>query len=269
MKREVVVFFAIQLLAIALAFASLSRPDIESYRPEIISAVPTALDIAQIVGIVIAGTTVLILIRLVGLRLRLLVDGSVFIATYYLGSIFFGDLPGFLLGAVAVGLRALPFLIFTNATTVISIEAFSILFGLFLKYDLVLLLMAAMSVYDVLAVFYTKHMKFLWFGGWLDARIERPFWRDTLALFFPRKEVSIIGAGDFALPATLVASVVRGGGMIPAAIVALSCAAGFLLLEKVASGSRNTGTTGIPGIPTIALGALFGVLTCRALGLLA
>jgi hypothetical protein len=269
MRREVLVFLFVQIAAILLALLALGRPDIESFRPEIISAVPTGWDVAQVVGIVLAGTIVLIAIRLVGLKLRLIVDASVFVATYYLGSIFFGDLAGIALGLAAVIVRATPFLLFTNLTTIVSIESFSILFGLFLRYDLVLLLLAAMSVYDVFAVFYTKHMKFLWFGGWLDSKVERPEWRNTLALFFQGRGVSIIGAGDFALPATLVASVVRAGGALPASIVAVFCAAGFFLLDAIAGKSKKTSVTGIPGIPTISLGALAGVLICRALGLLA
>jgi len=223
---------------------------------------------------VIVGTGFLVLIRLLGLRLRLLVDSSVFIGTYYLFSIFFGFWAGIAAGAIALAIRALPYLISLNFTTFLSIESFSLLFGLFLKWDLVLVLLAGMAVYDVVAVFYTKHMKFLWFGGWLDEKVEKPYWRDTLAFFFPEKArgskglVSVIGAGDFALPAMFVVSVAQAGGFLPATICAVFCSAGFLLLERGAGESKRTGVTGIPGIPTIALGAVLGIISCRALGLL-
>ena len=53
-----------------------------------------------------------------------------------------------------------------------------------------------MSVYDVIAVLYTKHMKFLWLRYKLDT------FRKSLVFLFPKENerFSIIGSGDFALP---------------------------------------------------------------------
>jgi presenilin-like A22 family membrane protease len=280
MKREMTVFALVLFSALVLSFFAARRPDIADYRPEIISSQPGALDILNIIGIVIVGTGVLLAIRLLGLKLRFLVDGSVLIGVYYLVSIFLGFWPGLIGGILAVLIRASPFLIFLNATTFLAVESFALLFGLFLKWDLVLLLLAGMSAYDVLAVFYTKHMKFLWFGSrgkmsalpnlnGLGARIEKPYWRNTLAFFFTGKNISVIGAGDFALPAMLVVSVLNSGGFLPALIVAVGATAGFLLLEFVAGESSKTEVTGIPGIPTITIGAALGLLISLASGLLA
>ena len=133
MRREILTFILILAGALLLSFFAAKVPDISDYRPEMISENPGAADVLNIIGIVIVGTGALVLIRLLGLRLRFLVDSSVLIGVYYLFSIFFGFWVGLAAGIIAVALRAFPYLFFLNLTTFISIESFAMLFGLFLK----------------------------------------------------------------------------------------------------------------------------------------
>ncbi|MFH0961173.1 MAG: hypothetical protein V1820_00625 [archaeon] len=280
MKPEVLAFSGILVAALVFSqFVEAGSLDLANYRPEILSERPGVGDVGRILLIVFAGTAFLVVAKLLGLTLRIFVEAGAFAGAYYFVSPFLGDFAGISAGVLMVALRATPYLLFLNLSAVLSILSFAFLFGTFLSWNLVLLTISAMAVYDAVAVLYTKHMKFLWLGsfgnrfgnrfGVFGGLIEHPKWRETFALFFPRKgALSVIGAGDFALPATFVVSVASSGGFYAGLVTAAFLVLSFLLLEKISSDSEKTFDTGIPGIPPMALGACLAALFLISSGVL-
>ncbi len=270
-KTEAIFFGAIILSALLLSRLSLMPgSNIADYRPEIISESPGAFDVLGILGIVLAGTAVLIIAKLLGLTLRIFVEAGNFSGAYYFFGIFLGnEIYGIVGGILSIVLRATPYLFFLNAFATISIVSFSVVFGIFLPWKLALLIISSIAVYDSVAVLYTKHMKFLWFAGVLD-KIENPKLRETFGIFFPKSGdgLSLIGAGDFALASLLVVSVGKDGGLIAGLFSAGIIFLSFLLLEKMTVESPKSKETGLPGIPPLSLGAVISCVFLLSLGIL-
>lgn len=265
----VVAFFLIQLLAM-LAAASLStKPHLSEFRPELVSEQPQTSDILSIINLVIVGTFVLVVLKFLRFRMKYLADLAVLVSSYYLAGIFTNlFLPSLLFALLVLALRQRDSFFLYNASSAVSIVSFSLLFGLFLKPDLVLLLMAAMSIYDVLGVLYTRHIKYIWFGMVKKLPEFNPVWREMIAVVFPqsRNGYVMIGAGDFAIPAlltvNLATSSLQAGG-----ISLLSSTAGFFVLQKLASMTEKSSETGLPGIPVLAFFSAIALLLARAAGL--
>lgn len=266
--RETIVFFGLQVIVLLLSL-HLNRPGIEEFRPTIISETPTVGDITEIVKFVIIGTVVLLAIRLLKFPLRYFIDFSVLVSGFYLSlMILRNEIVSVSLGLAIVAIRQLENLLLFNLTSSISIVAFSLLFGLFLPGELVVLLLAAMSVYDVIGVFYTKHIKYIWFGSsGLKKTTNFGRYRNTLAILFPQgSRFSLIGAGDFALPLILTASTATQN-LVAAAVIGTTATIGFFVLQEFAAKSSKTSETGVPGIPILALFCALGVLLVKAAGL--
>ncbi len=267
----VAVFFLIQLLAM-LAAASLStKPYVSEFRPEIVSETPQTSDILSIVTLVIVGTVVLVILKFIGFRMRYMVDLAVLVSSYYLAGIVTNlFLPSLLFALLVLVLRGRDSLLLYNASSGVSIVAFSLLFGLFLNPDLVILLMAVMSIYDVVGVLYTRHIKYIWFGMVKKLPVEfNPMWREMIAVVFPQERKGgyvMIGAGDFALPALLTVNLATSS-LSAGGISLLLSTAGFFVLQKVASMTRKSSETGLPGIPVLAFFSAIALLLARAAGL--
>lgn len=240
--RETITFLIIQLLVLSSAIIVSRKPYLEDYRPEIISEKPGVQDVLQILLYVIVLTLILLVLKFLGLlRLRFFIDASVFIAAYFYAAILTNNaLMSFIFAILITVLRQMNSLLLFNATSGVAIAACSLLFGLFIPPDIVLLLLAGMSVYDVVGVLYTQHIKYIWIddaiGGQQKTKSTAPnvkskrpqaapvclkkaiggvvpSWRNTLALIFPEGDsaMSIVGSGDFAMPALLTVSVTIAG----------------------------------------------------------
>ncbi len=267
----VAAFFLIQLLAM-LAAASLStKPYVSEFRPELVSEQPQTSDILSIVGLVVVGTAVLIVLKFLRFRMKYLVDLAVLVSSYYLAGIFTNLLlPSLLFALLVLAARQRDSFLLYNASSAVSIVSFSLLFGLFLKPELVLLLMAAMSIYDVLGVLYTRHIKYIWFGMVKKLPAEfNPLWREMIAVVFPQERKGgyvMVGAGDFALPALLTVNLATSS--LPAGGISLVLStAGFFVLQKIASMTEKSSETGLPGIPVLAFFSAIALLLARAAGL--
>lgn len=266
----VVVFFLIQFLAMVTAASISTKPYIPEFRPEIVSETPQTSDILSIVSLVIVGTVVLVILRFIGFRMRYMVDLAVLVSSYYLAGIVTDlFLPSLVFALLVLVLRRRDSLLLYNASSAVSIVAFSLLFGLFLKPDLVILLMAAMSIYDVIGVLYTRHIKYIWFGMVKKLPEFNPRWRDMIAVIFPQSEARgyvMIGAGDFALPALLTVNLATSS-LLAGGISLLLSTAGFFTLQKLASMTTMSSDTGLPGIPVLAFFSAIALLLVRAAGL--
>ncbi len=269
LSGPVIVFFLIQLLAMVTAASVSTKPYVPEFRPEIVSETPQTSDILSIINLVIIGTVVLVILKFVGFRMRYMVDMAVLVSSYYLAGIVTNlFLPSLIFALLVLVLRGRDSLLLYNASSGVSIVAFSLLFGLFLKPDLVLLLMAVMSIYDVIGVLYTRHIKYIWFGMVKKLPEFNPMWRDMIAVIFPQEKQGyvMIGAGDFALPALLTVNLATSS--LPAGGISLLLStAGFFTLQKIASMTTKSSETGLPGIPVLAIFSAIALLLVRAAGL--
>jgi len=305
--RETITFIVIQLLVLSSTLIVAGKPYLADYRPQIISEKPGVQDALQLLLYVVVITMILLVLKFLGLlRLRFLIDASVFVAAYFYAAILTDKaVPSILFAVLVIIFRQTKSLLLFNATSSIAIIACSLLFGLFIPPDIVLLILAGMSVYDVIGVLYTQHIKYIWIddamGNGRDgsraitatAQKHRmiaqkktqqsaktkngtavqelvPSWRNTLALIFPEgtSSVAVVGSGDFAMPALLTASVTLAGGLFAGLICLVMSSAGFLGLHIFSENTSEARKTGIPGIPLLALSCIIGVMLSRLIGIL-
>lgn len=265
--RSVVVFVLVQLLAILAASAVAHQPYIEEFRPSVISEIPNAWDIASILGYVVAGTIVLLVLRRLGFRLKYFLDLTIFISCYYLAAIVsYNEIVALVAGLVGLAARQISNITIYNIVSGVTVVAFCLIFGLFLNPALIAILLGLMSLYDVVGVFYTRHIKYIWFG-----KVEfNPLWRNTLAFVFPtgmkKTPVSLVGAGDFALPTLMTVSMTLQNPLA-GVILLIAASIGFFALQKFAEFSSKTRETGVPGIPILAFFSIAGLILAKSLGL--
>ncbi len=265
--KGIEIFVLVQLLAVIAASTVASQPYLEEFRPEIISEEPDEWDIAEILLYVLIGTVVLLAIRLLGFKLKYFLDFTVFISCYYLGAILTYDgVAALVFGFTALAARQLSSILAYNLVSAATVVAFSLIFGLFLEPVLIAILLGLMSLYDVIGVFYTKHIKYIWFG-----KVEfNPMWRNTLAFVFPGEgasPISLVGVGDFALPALLTVSVALKNPLAGIVMIIFT-SLGFLALQKYAAFCIKTKETGVPGIPILAFFSIIGLILSQSLGLM-
>lgn len=172
-------------------------------------------------------------------------------------------LPAYASLGLTLGIIALRFLrpsiISHNLAIAISIAGVSAYLALTLNVLTVILILAGLSIYDLIAVFKTKHMiklaKSMMRGG-VPLSIVAP-----RALKVEEKEdkvyeVSQLGTGDVALPLVFSITVLVEYGMVSALIVSLSALAGLLIAFLWISKLKKP----IPALPPISILSLIGFI---------
>lgn len=201
------------------------------------------------------------------------VRGTRLIAALFALSLFtgFGALTSILLGApVSVVLTSVaviayyrdPAVIAYDAIVVAGIAGIAAIAGPVFAPETVLIVMAVLAAYDVVAVYGTRHMVRL-----AKALLRRRVFFAMIVPETPRGAKTrlsavgqgsgfvFLGTGDLALPALLVSSVTAIQGVSRAVPVIAGTLAGFLLLHFLfAKGGRRP----MPALPPIAIGALLG-----------
>lgn len=255
--RPVDLFLAMQLVTLLLSAPLASQPELQDLKPEVITD-DAERDSLNITIFLVLGTVLLIVLKLLGLSLRFLIDLAVFISGVYLSILVSLSFLGVPIGLALVLMRRTDDVTLFNFSTAASVLTFSILFGAFLTPETCLLLLASVSVYDSIAVLYTKHMRFLWFRQKLDR------FRRSLVFLFPHGEqFSIIGSGDFSLPLLLTVTTVMQD-FFSGALVAFFGTIGFSVLQYVSNRTEKISDTGVPGIPFIAVFCALGFLFASA-----
>ncbi len=250
-------FAVLQLMALLLAAPIASQPELQEYKPAAITDRPER-DTFNILSLVVVGTAFLVVLKLLGISLRFLVDLAVFVSGLYFAALIRLPALGIPAGIALLLVRRWDNVTLFNLTTAISVVTFSTLFAAFLPPETVLLLLGAMSLYDAIAVFYTKHMKFLWFRQKLDS------FRRSLVFLFPTGDrFSVIGAGDFSLPLLFTISVARNG-LWQGALAGTAAVLGFSVMQHVSERTWKTEETGVPGIPFIAVFCALSALLLSA-----
>ena len=172
----------------------------------------------------------LLILKILKIRLSVLIDLSVFFSGYVFGSIFG---MGIFLGLILLTLRKFKEVWAFNISSAGTIISFSLLLAKFVTPNSMMLLLALLSVYDVVGVLYLPYIKFLWLET--KRRIPKK-WFEAVAIITGK---GMVGAGDFALP--LLFSLSFGlFGLLSVPFLSL----GFFLNQRLA---KRFGA--FPGIP--------------------
>ena len=153
----------------------------------------------------------------------------------------------------------------------IGIAGISGLLGLSLTPLIAAVLLALMSLYDIVSVYRTRHMVALAgtmlssgaiFGFLVPARPAGFFMRNMDAL--KRREVMLLGSGDIGLPLVLAASVVSTS-VAAAWMVAAFSLAGVMMMEWLFTHQERRAP--MAALPPIAVMAILGYVVAILLGL--
>jgi len=260
----ILMFFATGGLAIAAAQkAGLAG----GYAPS------AAISVPYILTVVLLGTIMLILalrtIRKPALFQALftfaMLSGAWFIADIYLEP----ELALVAGSLVILSRFAWKSVLTANLSLVIGVAGIAAAIAADLTPTAVIVLLAALSFYDIVAVYRTRHMvkmfRALTSRGVVLAFVLPPLrLRDILARATgetPGRGM-LLGTGDVALPAMLAAAALRVG-VVPAVASLAGAAAGFALMFMLflAQPARAP----MPALPPIALGSILGYLLSLAI----
>jgi len=255
----ILVFFATGGLAIAAA----QRAGFSGgYAPSAAISVPYVLTVVFLATImlVLALKTIKKPAVFQALFTFAMLSGAWFIADIYLRP----ELA-LIAGSLVVLLRFLWKSVLTaNLSLVIGIAGIAAAVAADLSPNAVLILLAALSFYDIVAVYRTRHMvkmfRALSSHGVVLAFILTPLKLKAL-VGRPDGEIAgrgmLLGTGDVAMPAMLAAAALRVGP-IPAVASLAGAAAGFALMFMLFLAQPKRAP--MPALPPIALGATAGYL---------
>lgn len=158
-----------------------------------------------------------------------------------------------------------------NLVMVLGIAGIVVSIGLSIPWLTALIIMIIISFYDIVAVFYTKHMVEMFKGlvnrGVIFALILPIRFRNLIS---PMKEVKsgddfmLLGTGDLAMPGIMVASLMQVS-VAQAIFAGIGGVAGFVLMQIIFS--FQVRKRPMPALPPIATMTIIGFLIAYVLGL--
>ncbi|MBI4399981.1 hypothetical protein HY570_04495 [Candidatus Micrarchaeota archaeon] len=157
-----------------------------------------------------------------------------------------------------------------NLAAVLSSSGVGAIFGFSLDILPAILLVLALSVYDILSVFWTRHMVVmaqslgkmnLSFAISAEKKVKRKIRVEGVEKEQEERSLLELGTGDLAIPLMLSVSAYRWGGL-PSAIgvIIFSSIALFGVLTYV-----SKYRTFLPALPPLAIGGLFGLFVVKLL----
>ncbi|MDP3985352.1 MAG: presenilin family intramembrane aspartyl protease [bacterium] len=190
---------------------------------------------------------------------------AMFVGIWFIADIFLPETVAIFAAAMFIIIRYLfPRVFIQNILVVLGIAGIAVSIGLSVPWFTLLVLAVILAVYDIIAVYGTKHMITMMRGllaqGVIFALVipERVSWLGArLAQAKPGEGYLLIGTGDIALPAMVVASLLPFGfGMALGA--GIGAFAGFLLTMWLFlfPGQGKP----MPALPPIVLGLALGTL---------
>lgn len=247
-------------------------PDGEVVEVPAHSALGPVLIYVLVAAAVLAVTLSLIPLTALRTMLRLLF-ALLFSWGAFIGTVFYVPVPAAV--AIAIALGTLWFLIplvwLHNLVLILAVSSLGAVFGRFITPWTAMAIIAALAVYDILAV---RFRLMLWMADRLSQINALPAliiprdhsaWNSNLGrrekvveLDPARREYSILGGGDIAFPCLLTASVYFARGLVPAAIVTAMTLLGLVSVYVIQA--RLLKGRPMPALPPIAAFALVGLL---------
>jgi presenilin-like A22 family membrane protease len=197
---------------------------------------------------------------------------AIFAGIWFLSDIWFSAGIGIL---VALGIMIVKFIYrriwWQNLVMVLGVAGIVVSVGLSIPWLTALILMVLLSFYDIIAVYYTKHMVEM-FQGLINRGVIFALILPTRVrhLIRPIKEVRpgddfmLLGTGDLAMPGIMVASLMRVS-MTQAVFVGAGAIVGFILMQIIFFSQKRKKP--MPALPPIAVMTIVGFLIAYALGL--
>lgn len=189
--------------------------------------------------------------------------------------IFSGWIPGVpsIAGALLVLLllRCVPIVLVHDLAIALGIGGVSALMGLSITPLTAAVILALLSVYDIISVYRTRHMVALAdrmirsgavFGFLVPARMSKFLMRTSGAL--ADREVMMLGSGDIGLPLLLAASAVSTS-VGAAVMVGIFALAGLLLMHWLFLNQKKPAP--MAALPPIAMSAVLGYVLAILLGI--
>jgi len=138
-------------------------------------------------------------------------------------------------------------LLLVNLTLILTVVGVGAFFGASLSALPSLLLIIVLSIYDLIAVFYTKHMVTL---------AEKAKGKLPFMFLIPSKGKNLgLGTGDLAIPLVFTVSVFKDHALANAAATATGGLIGIILLFTYIQGKKNIT---LPALPPIVAGLIAG-----------
>ena len=177
-------------------------------------------------------------------------------------SAFFSDTISTILAIAMVAVWIfLPYVAVHNLAIILAISGISTELGFSISLSTVLFLLGILSIYDVLAVYQTKHMVKM-FTGMMERGLLLSLvipitrsWFDKTADVKPRQGFLLLGTGDLAFPLIFAVSVLRIS-LTSALFVAIGATVGAAVVFYLLT--HQTSRRAIPALPPIALCSIAG-----------
>jgi presenilin-like A22 family membrane protease len=200
------------------------------------------------------------------LKLLIYIAFFVGIGTYM--EIFLGQPWAFLLACLAIIISIFfNFLIVHNLLFIFSLAGISTILGLTLSPLTIVFVLVSLSLYDLVAVYLTKHMirmakasagQGVFFGIIIPQKTSRLLTRTKAVKVGKKSSYYFLGGGDIALPLLLVVATAQIS-LWRGIIVSLFSLAGLLLMHLVFIRKARKRKP-MPGLPPLVLGTLLGFL---------
>lgn len=217
---------------------------------------------------------VLVLVRRVKSRLpfEVFLTFAIFAGVWFLADIWF--VPGLAIGA-ALLVMLLKFIYrriwWQNLVMVLGIAGIVVSIGLSIPWLTALIIMVLLSFYDIIAVYYTRHMVEMFkglvkrgiiFALILPTRLKNLV--EPVREVKPGENFMFLGTGDLALPGIMVATLVRVS-LAQAFFSAVGAMIGFTLLQLIFFSQKRKKP--MPALPPIAAMTIIGFLIAHLFGL--
>jgi len=261
LSKELVLFGLIPVLALLASARYYAAAPVE--KMSVGFSIPWFL-----ISIAIATALILILIKFIKFKLpfQILMSLTIFIGSIVLFDAFMPSIYALITAATLVGLYwSAHNIMVHNLAIIISIAGVAAYLGLILPAIAILLFLGVVSVYDIIAVFKTKHMVHMF-----KSMVDRGA---VLALIIPEKirhvhkrigtvdhhkskhEVVFLGTGDAAFPSMLAVSALPLG-LYPAIGVVIGALLGVVVVHFLLMKLQKP----LPALPPIAALSAAGLL---------
>lgn len=208
--------------------------------------------------------------KISGFLMRLFFVFVLFYGVDFFLSLFINPTPAFYFaGALIIARFVFPSVFLHNVVFLLSIASFSTFLSLQLSSTAIIVLLAVLAVYDIIAVYVTKHMvkmakamieSKLIFGLIIPEKIKYNFWGLEKAKPGEGQGVVFLGGGDVGLPLFLVANA-AATNIIQGVIVAIFAILGMALSYWLFVSQKFKKP--MPALPPISMMTILGYLIIK------